>query len=197
MEMKKYPAPGNLDFVPVPGGPADLVFGVVRRQIGDGPVHTVPQTVLKRLCPGGRANVAAPWVPTAYRWDVLLPPQASDEFRDPKRLCEKYEEGDFGSVKDLVVMMTLRFRDADRLHRTWEDVRAFAREHLCDKRHLAVIAAMHLPAQVGSTNPPHIHLMALARDLRCYGFGGFIRPFASDQGKAIFAREWAAWQEKA
>lgn len=56
------------------------------------------------------------------------------------------------------------------LHRSWEDVGAFAIERLCRERNVAVIAAMHLPATVGSTNPPHIHLMAPTRELQCYGF---------------------------
>src|SRR3546814_13083988 len=91
-------------------------------------------------------------------------------------------------------MMTIRFPDADRIHAIWEDVRAFARERLCRERNLAVIAAFHLPVQIGSTNPPHVHLMALARELKAYGFADFVRPFAADAGKAMFAAEWAEWQ---
>src|SRR3546814_10596717 len=78
-------------------------------------------------------------------------------------------------------MMTIRFPDADRIHAIWEDVRAFARERLCRERNLAVIAAFHLPVQIGSTNPPHVHLMALARELKAYGFADFVRPFARSE----------------
>lgn len=192
MVMKKFPAPGDLDFVPVPGGEdPDLVFGVIRRQIKDVPVRTVPTSVLKRLCPGQKVDATAPWVPSCYRWDVLLPPHASDEFRDPKRLCEKYEEQACNNLKDLVVMITLRFPNPDRLHSAWENARSFALERLCRERNVAVIAAMHLPVQVGSTNPPHIHLMSLARELQCFGFGPFVRPFSADAGKAMIAPEWA------
>ncbi len=197
MVMKKLPAPGYLDFVPIPGGEnPNLVFGVIRRQIKDGPVRTVPMSVLKRLCPGHKIDVAAPWAPTCYRWDVLLPPYANDEFRDPQRLCEKYEEQACNKLKDLLVMITLRFPNSDRLHRTWEDVRAFAIERLCGERNVAVIAAMHLPVEMGSTNPPHIHLMAPARELQCYGFGPFVRPFSADAGKAMIVAEWAEWQRR-
>lgn len=57
--MKKIPAPDGLDFVPVPGGDdPNFIFGVVRRQIKDGPVRTVPASVLKRLCPGQKVDVA-------------------------------------------------------------------------------------------------------------------------------------------
>ena len=197
MAMKKRPAPDGLDFVPVEGGSDNnLVFGVVRRQIGSGPIQTVPGSVLRRLSPGRKADVTAPWEPTCFRWDVLLPPMAHDDCLDPKRLCEKYEEQAFEGQKDLLVMMTIRFPDADRIHAIWEDVRAFARERLCRERNLAVIAAFHLPVQIGSTNPPHIHLMALARELKAYGFADFVRPFAADAGKAMFAAEWAEWQAR-
>lgn len=197
MVTKKLPAPGDLDFVPIQGGDnPNLVFGVVRRQIKDGPIRTVPSSVLRRLCPGRKSDVAAPWIPSCYRWDVLLPPLANDELLDPKRLCQKYEEQAFEGLKDLLVMITLRFPKADRLHVIWEDVRAFARERLCRDRSVAVIAAMHLPVQVGSTNPPHIHLLSMARELHSYGFGDFVRPFAADAGKAMIETEWAEWQKR-
>lgn len=197
MVMKKLPAPGDLDFVPIPGGDdPNLIFGVVRRQIKDGPIQTAPTSVIKRLCPGRKVDVTAPWVPTCYRWDVLLPPFANDEFHDPKRLCEKYEEQACNKLKDILVMITLRFPNPDRLHRTWEEVRAFALERLCRERNVAVIAAMHLPVEVGSTNPPHVHLMAMAREFQCFGFGPFVRPFSADAGKAIIAAEWADWQKR-
>jgi len=198
MVMKKFPAPGDLDFVPVPGGDApDFVFGVVRRQIKDGTVRTVPTSVLKRLCPGQKVDVAGAWMPSCYRWDVLLPPRASDEFLDPKTLCEKYEEQACKNLKDLLVMMTFRLPNPDRLHLAWENMRAFALERLCRERNVAVIAALHLPVEVGSTNPPHIHLMAMARELQCYGFGPFVRPFSADAGKAMIAAEWADWTNRA
>ncbi len=195
--MKKFPAPGDLDFVPVPGGhDPNFIFGVVRRQIKDGPVRTVPASVLKRLCPGQKVDVTGPWQPSCYRWDILLPPHASDEFLDAQRLCEKYEEQACNNLKDLLVMMTFRLPNPDRLHLTWEEIRAFAVERLCRDRNVAVIAAMHLPVEVGSTNPPHIHLMAMARELQCFGFGPFVRPFAADAGKAMIGAEWADWQKR-
>ena len=197
MAMKKCPALEGLDYVPVIGGDdANLSFGVVRRQINNGPVQTVPEAVLRRLNPGRKVDVAAPWTPHCYRWDVLLPPMAQDDCLDPKRLCERYEEQSGDSLKDLIVMMTLRFPDADRLHIIWEEVRSFARERLCRERNLAVVAAFHLPAQNGSTNPPHIHLMALAKTMKAYGFCDYVRPLAADAGKAIFAAEWADWQTR-
>src|SRR3546814_11531435 len=83
---------------------------------------------LRRLSPGRKADVAAPWEPTCYRWDVLLPPMAHDDCLDPKRLCEQYEAQACEGLKDLLVMMTIRFPDADRIHAIWEDVRAFRSE---------------------------------------------------------------------
>lgn len=197
MVMMKFPVPGDLDFVPIRGGnDPNFIFGVVRRRIKNGPVRTVPASVLKRLCPGEKVDVAVTWQPSCYRWDVLLPPRASDEFLDPKKLCEKYEEQACNDLKDLFVMMTFRLPNPDRLHLAWEDIRAFAVERLCRERNLAVIAAMHLPVEVGSTNPPHVHLMAMARELHSFGFGPFVRPFSADAGKAMIGAEWADWQKR-
>src|SRR3546814_18068769 len=87
---------------------------------------------------------------------------AHDDCLDPKRLCEQYEAQACEGLKDLLVMMTIRFPDADRIHAIWEDVRAFARERLCRERNLAVIAAFHLPVQFGSTIPTPVPLLAFA-----------------------------------
>jgi hypothetical protein len=187
----KRPAPPGLDFVPVEGGPATMTFGVVRRQIGKGPVQTAHQAVLRRLCPGGAATLADSWQPNCYRCDVLLPPKAPDDCLDPKALCDLYEKHSFEGIKDLVVMATLRLQSPDRLHQEWEAVRAFAHDRLCKERHLAVVAVMHLPVLVGSTNPPHIHLMMPARELHSFGFGELVRPLATDRGKQILADELA------
>jgi hypothetical protein len=189
----RRPAPQGLDFVPVEGGAVNLTFGVVRRQIGAGPSQTVGQTVKRRLCIGDKSPADAPWVPNCHRWDVLLPANAPESCADPKTLCDRYEKQAFPTIKDLVVMATLRFPDPDRLHQSWEKTRAFARERLCEERNIAVIMAMHLPISIGSTNPPHVHLMMPARSLHSYGFGEFVRPLATDHGKDIIARELAGW----
>src|SRR3546814_13385952 len=76
-----------------------MVFGVVRRRVGSGAIQTAPGSVLRRLSPGRKADVAVPWEPTCYRWDVLLPPMAHDDCLDPKRLCEQYEEQAFEGQK--------------------------------------------------------------------------------------------------
>lgn len=189
----RRPAPPGLDFVPVEGGPERLTFGVVRRQIGNGPIQTVGETVLRRLCPGTQASISEPWRPSCYRWDVILPEHAPDICIDPQQLCALYEAQAYDGLKDLVIMVTLRFPDPNRLHHAWEQVRAFAYEWLCRERSLGVVAAMHLPVEIGSTNPPHIHLMMPARELRCYGFNETVRPLASDQGKQILADELDRW----
>src|SRR3546814_10451837 len=127
--MKKRPAPEGLDFVPVECvSVPHIAFGVVRRRIESGAIQTAPVSVLRRLSPRRKSDVAAPWEPTCYRWDVLLPPMAHDDFLDPKRLCEQYEAQACEGLKDLLVMMTIRFPDADRIHSIWEDVRALDRK---------------------------------------------------------------------
>lgn len=191
-QPKRY-APKGLDFVPAEGGPDNLVFGVVRRQIGNGPIQTVGEAVARRLCPGARPTADGQWVPTCYRWDVLLPQHAPDDCSDPKKLCDLYEDQAFQGIKDLVVMATLRLPSPDRLHHIWEQVRAFCRARLCTERRLAVVMAMHLPVAVGSVNPPHIHLMMPARELNCFGYGALVRPLATDHGKEILAAELSEW----
>lgn len=192
LPAKRY-APKGFDFVPVEGGPAGLTFGVVRRQIGNGPIQTTGQTMVRRLRPGNPSLASEAWQPTCYRWDVLLPQHAPDNCADPKTLCDLYEEQAFEGIKDLVLMATLRLPFPDRLHHAWEELRAFCLSRLCLERRLAVVMALHLPVEVGSTNPPHIHLMIPARELNSFGFGALVRPLATDGGKQILTDELKEW----
>lgn len=104
----KRPAPKGLDYVPVEDGPERLTFGVVRPQVGTGPLQTTGQSILRRLSPGTPASASEPWRPTCYRWDVLLPQHATDNCINPKVPCDLYEEQAFKGLKDLIVMATLR-----------------------------------------------------------------------------------------
>jgi hypothetical protein len=194
---KNRHAPAGLEYVPVtePAMP-NIGFGVIRRTLGKDLINDVRNFVWKKLHPVQRpANHQEPWAPCCWRQDVLLPPGVPDAYDDPRRLCEQYEEQAFPGIKDLVVMTTIRFPGSASLNADWENVRAFAREKLAIDRKLPVVLAMHNPRQAGGSNPAHIHIMALARELDSSGlFGPFLGRLASDHGRAIMVKEWRGWR---
>lgn len=182
----------GMDYVAIPGSNPDLSFGVVRREL-KGHVFDTREAVLRRLRPlGPKLRADEDWVPTCYRADVLLPPGAEDRLSSAKELCEAYEAQAFPGIKDLVIVMTLRFPGAGQpLHEIWEEVRAFAYE-ITRSKGVAAIVAMHVPALAGKPGRPvHGHIMLPARKLERYGFGEFLPSLACDGGRDILEKAWA------
>jgi hypothetical protein len=194
MSRKLRPIDG-MDYVVIAGSDPNLTFGVIRREL-KGRVFDTRDAVLRRLRPVGGPPPAGGWPPTCYRSDVILPPGASDRLRDPKALCDAYEEEAFPGIKDLLIIVTLRFPQATTtLHEIWEDVRGFAAS-LAYERQVAAILAMHVPARAGKSGHPHLHILIPARRLERFSFGEFLRPLASDRGRDIIEAAWKTWSAK-
>ena len=206
MAERRAPPPG-LDYVPVPGRNSNLIFGVIRTSLG-GVTNTALNAVFKRLFPVNRPdNPHQPWPkPSCYRYDVLLPPGAPNDYVDPEVLCRADDKQGWKGLKDLIVITTMRFPEtvADpptlTLAEAYERARAFAYARFCSvpERRLAVILAFHVPAHAGvEENVPHCHLMALSRRVSAgsLGFGELLSyPLATDAGRQIIDDEYDAWR---
>lgn len=135
---------------------------------------------------------------TCHKLDVQLPCGASDELWDPQRLAQAYDRQCFSGIRDLVVIVTLRFPEVDegrmQLHEAWTLSQGFA-DQLVSDHGVAVVSAMHVPARAAKPGLPHVHLMIPARQLLPSGFGKFARPLATDEGRALVESAWVAWRE--
>jgi hypothetical protein len=197
---KKLKAPPGLDYEPVIGDVEHVSFGVAQ---ADGETQLTAEGFIgRRAFPVMKPkDLSLPWPqPTCHKLDVLLPKGASDELWDPQRLAQAYDRQCFNTIRDLVVIVTLRFPLVDvvpqlmRLHEAWELGRGFAAE-LVKEHGVAIVAAMHVPARAAKPGLPHIHLMIPARQLLPSGFGKFVRPLATDDGRALVEKAWVKWQE--
>ncbi|MXO65962.1 hypothetical protein [Altericroceibacterium endophyticum] len=196
---KKVKAPPGLDYEPVLGEMENLSFGVAQADPNN--ELTAERFLGRRLFPVMKPHdMSLPWPqPTCHKFDVILPPGASDEFWDPQRLVKAYDRQCFNSIRDLVVIVTLRFAQVDvvpqitRLHEVWELGRGFA-ANLVEEHSVAVVVVMHVPARAAKPGFPHLHLMIPARQLLPSGFGKFARPLATDEGRAIVEDAWKTWQ---
>lgn len=203
-KTKKHAAPPGLDYEPVTGACEDLSFGVVQTDPGAAHSKTAAGAIFRRLYPVLKPeDPAQPWLrPTCFRWDVLLPAGADDEWHDPQRLARAYDEQGF-SLKDLVVVITLRFPEVEvlpqamKLHDAWETARAFTLERLVRIHNVAAVCVMHVPARAARAGAPHVHVLIPAREVLVTGFGKFARPLATDEGRELLDTEWAAWRETA
>jgi len=195
---KKIKAPPGLDYDPVLGNLENFSFGIIQAKGSNESRQTAEAVIGKRLFPISRpADLSLPWPsPTCHRFDVLLPFGASDEFADAQHLSRAYDRQCYGDIRDLVVIITMRFPQIDavpatmHLHEAWELGRSFATE-LVHEHQLAIIAIMHVPARAARPGLPHIHLMAPARVLLPSGFGKFARPLATVEGREIAEKCWS------
>ncbi len=202
--IKKHAAPPGLDYSPVTGAIDDLSFGVIRVEPGARSTNTAEGAIFRRLFPVLKPDdCRQPWrEPTCFRYDVLLPSGASDDWRDAQRLARAYDEQGF-SLIDLIVTITLRFPEVEvfpqviKLHEAWEMARAFTLERLVKVHNVAAVCVMHIPARAARPGPPHVHLLIPAREVLVTGFGKFARPLATDEGRVLLDTEWAVWREAA
>jgi hypothetical protein len=202
MATKKHNAPPGLDYSPITGEMDELSFGVIQADPNQKQTNTAEGAVFRRLYPILKpSDPALPWVqPTCFRHDVLLPAGASDELWNAQRLVRTYDEQGF-SLKDLVVVVTLRFPEVEalpqtmKLHEAWEMARQFTLERLVRLHGVAAICVMHVPARAARPGAPHVHVLAPARELLPSGFGMFTRPLATDEGRELMDMEWAAWRK--
>lgn len=200
MATKKHKAPPGLDYAPITGE-TDLSFGIV--QAKDDGKHSATDSVFRRLYPILRPeDPSAPWrTPTCFRHDILLPAGGSDELWSSQRLANSYDDQGF-SLKDLVVIVTLRFPEVEacpqtmRLHEAWEMARAFTMQRIVSPHGVAAICVMHVPARAARPGPPHVHILIPARELLPTGFGRFARPLATDEGRSLMDQEWMAWRQQ-
>lgn len=198
-------APPGLDYYAISGSNKQLSFGVIQAQLPDGVATTTAEkAVFRRLFPVQKpADPALPWDnPTCAKWDVLLPPGASDEYLDPQHLVRSYDRQAFGVIRDLLIIITLRFPEVDasppmlKLHEAWELSRGFALAKLSMSRRLPVIPVLHVPGRAAKPGAPHVHLMTCARELLPSTFGKFCREIACEEGREILDQEWAEWRQE-
>lgn len=197
-------APPGLDYRPVLGDMDCLSFGVIQADGGAaGAANTAEGAVFKRMFPICKpADPLAPWTrPTCFMWGVLLPPGASDELWDAQLLARTYDQQGF-SLRDLVVIVTLRFPEAEmvpaklRLHEAWQLTQGFVWSRIVLTYNVGAISTLHVPARSGRPGPPHVHVMVPARELLPTGYGQFVRPLATEEGRLIMEREWSAWRQE-
>ncbi len=169
-----------------------LGWSVLRRRLG-AVENDLRETVWLKLTHGrGDAGYLDDWRATATH-AVLLPADAPSDLLDARRLAERYEDEAFNGIKDLACVAKLTISKRDRILVEWPRIVRFAQVEFCEKRSMAVIAILHVPARSGVRRDAHVHLVAPARELGADGFGAFLRPFATDAGGPEIAKAWAAW----
>lgn len=155
------------------GKVAGATYGMLRSNFR-GQMNTATNYVASKLA------VADPTSPTwsvgRSHYDVVIPDAAPSLWWDPQALWRAFDAGSLAHQRDLIVALTCYADDALSLHAGWEQTRAWARAELVEKRALAATIVLHIPSLAGSSNTPHVHVLATARQVLGWGFG----PFAAE-----------------
>lgn len=130
----------------------------------------------------------------AARVDLLLQPDAPQEYMDIEHLVRRYEETLPPHELNAFAQVTIRFPNAPNLHQPWEMVRDWAKRHYANR--VPVILVLHAPHLSGSPNPGHVHCIALCRSLTIMGWSHMERAIASDVGQRDAYESWIAFQKE-
>lgn len=130
---------------------------------------------------------------SCHKSGVILPKDADDALDSELDLLIAIEESACFHEPALLLYLTLSFPDATRMHHCWRESYAFASEAFAQKRQLPVVAVQHRPGAVGSSNPPHVHLLVGPRQLDGTGFRGYAHDILCNEGQQILFEEWTAF----
>lgn len=178
------------------GSYPNFTWGVLRRKFGpDGRENTAEEFGRLKLHPVNPPAAGAAWR-SPCRWMVLLPEDASDSLWDPQRLLASFDANAVPWVPEILAYITVRF-ESPRLHVVWDRVQRWARESLVS-RGLPVVGVLHVPAEVGSPNLPHIHLLVPVRTLGAtgHGWGVYDQEMSHDEGQELTWRSWTEFNAR-
>lgn len=171
-----------------------FTFGVLRVEYA-GARNSAAAFVKAKLHPVNQTPEGAQWRPSAHRWEVLLPENASDDLMDPRRLVELYERTALPWRQGLLTTVKLTFGENDRLHVAYEKGRAWLRSIVATG--LPGLIIQHCPHEAGLDYARHhLHVVILPRKLGLAGFGSCDDELTSDAGQSILYRSWCASRDR-
>jgi hypothetical protein len=171
-------------------------YGVLRRAYLGRPTGVSASEFVRRKLYPIDAPPAGDWSKpfTCSRWDVLLPPSASDEYLSPERLMADYERYLLPWRQGLVCVTKIFQPVTEPLQASYERIRAAARAASM-KRNLPVVLCAHAPFHAGvdpGLRQPHTHVLLLSSTLSLLGWGPPNDEVTCDAGHLALYEEFKA-----
>lgn len=158
---------------------------------GEGERESMASRIDKKMHPVRSASGEV--LASAAKVDLLLPPDAPQEYMDIGHVIRRYEETLPAHELNAYVQVTIRFPTAPNLHQPFEMIRGWARSFY---QRVPVILILHAPHLWGSANPGHLHCLGLPRRLSVLGWGEIERGIACDTGHRDAYESWKAFEEE-
>lgn len=159
-----------------------VMTGTLRPQLPCGYRPSLVAFARAKLAPAAESGMPA-WSVSAYRHEVLLPADAGDHLRDPRLLVEIAEREQPADAKALASYITLTSTPS-RLHAAYEVGRSVARR-IADAHGVGVLLVQHVPSVNGSTARPHLHLVAVPRQILPWSFGPYVSALIGDRTRDL------------
>ena len=174
----------------------DFGYGVLR-QTYRGHRNLPSEFGGRKLRPGAQSTAPAlcDTEITASRADVVLPPNASDEYARPCRMLKALDEAIIPQEQAILIYATLSYPEETREHHAWNEARAFAFSALALRRKLPTLVVLHNPSIVASDNPIHVHLLISPRKVDGLGFRGFDSELIYNEGQDALFDDWKRFRE--
>lgn len=171
------------------GGASSFGFARFYWPPSEGDREPIAPRLTKKRRPAGEEATTD----TAAGVDVLLHPDAPQDYKNIDFLMRHYEDSLSRDETIAFVQVTIRFGDCVNLHAPYEIARAWFKSFYCDDEDIRapVILILHAPHLAGSSADGHVHGLILPRRLSRYGWMGMVRDVGSDAA-AIKARE--SWE---
>lgn len=176
------------------GGASSFGFARFYWPGSEGVRETMAPRVIKKRRPAGAESTTD----TAAEVEVLLHPDAPQDYKNVDFLMRHYEDSLSPEETIAFIQVTIRFGECPNLHAPYEIARAWFKHHYCDDDQVRapVILILHAPHLAGSSADAHVHGLILPRRLSRYGWMGMARDLGSDAAALKAHKSWEAFRNR-
>ena len=181
----------------VPTGRTNFRYAMLRRH-RNGHANTLAQLLQAKLQPreptGYERAAAEGWAVTA-RAHALVRARGAPDVQALEQLAEDFDGRTVGDQKLLAAVITILFPDMMLTgHELMQMGSTFCALHVAPRR-LTSVAVLHVPGDVTSLRPPHLHLVVFARAQGLLGWG-VVHPDLAEERHTMWTAEWDGFLER-
>ena len=181
----------------VPTGRTDFRYAMLRRH-RNGHANTLGQLLAAKLQPReptADERAAAEGWPVTARGHALVRARGAPDVQTLEQLARDFDARTVGDQKLLAAVITILFPDTMLTgHELMLMGSTFCALHIAPRR-LTSVAVLHVPCDVLSSRPPHLHLVVFARPQGPLGWGT-VHPDLAEERQTMWAAEWDGFLEK-
>ena len=175
----------------MPTGWTNFRYAMLRRH-RNGHANTLGQLLAAKLQPReptAEERAAAKGWPVTARDHALVRARGAADVQTLEQLAENFDACTVGDQKLLAAVITILFPDTTLTgHELILMGSTFCALHIAPRR-LTSVAVLHVPCDVLSSRPPHLHLVVFGRPQGPLGWGT-VHPDLAEERHTLWAAAW-------